>query len=267
MNNSWDKIFGIFGSLIFHLLIVLILAITVLKANVPEEISFIEVDLGGGSTASQSQNSGYVPPQPVSSPPPQPPSSPQPSKPAIVEQEDESVKIEEAKRRKEANERRQQQLAEQRRKEEAERIRKAEQAAANAISNQVAGSFGKGKGNGSGQGSSNSGSGQSDNPFGNGRGSGSTGDGSSSWQLAGRDLMGEMSHPSFNVPEDGRIVIDITVDPQGKVILAEIGKGTKGIISESLRQSALNTARNYRFSSISGANNQRGTITYNYSLK
>jgi TonB family protein len=68
------------------------------------------------------------------------------------------------------------------------------------------------------------------------------------------------------VQEEGRIVINITVDPKGNVISAEIGRGTN-IDNGSLRQSALDAARRAKFNSIQGANNQSGTITYNYTLK
>jgi TonB family protein len=61
-------------------------------------------------------------------------------------------------------------------------------------------------------------------------------------------------------------VIDITVDPKGNVISAQIGKGTN-IDTPSMRNSALKAARQAKFNSINGANNQRGTITYRYRLQ
>ena len=61
-------------------------------------------------------------------------------------------------------------------------------------------------------------------------------------------------------------MINITVNPKGDVIFAEIGKGTN-IDNASMRKSALEAARKAKFNSISGANNQSGTITYLYRFK
>ena len=68
------------------------------------------------------------------------------------------------------------------------------------------------------------------------------------------------------IQEEGRIVINITVDPKGNVIFAEVGRGTN-IDNASMRKSALDAARKAKFNSISGANNQSGTITYVYKFK
>ncbi|MDR2388444.1 MAG: TonB family protein [Tannerellaceae bacterium] len=86
------------------------------------------------------------------------------------------------------------------------------------------------------------------------------------FNLNGRSIgSGGLPRPEYSVQEEGRIVINITVDPKGNVIFAEIGKGTN-IDNSSLRQSALNAARKAKFNTISGSNNQSGTITYNYRL-
>lgn len=88
------------------------------------------------------------------------------------------------------------------------------------------------------------------------------------FDLGGRRLEGMegLPRPAYSAQEEGTIVVDIVVDTGGKVIRAEIGKGTN-IASATMRRSALEAARKARFNSINGNNNQMGTITYRYSLK
>ena len=75
-----------------------------------------------------------------------------------------------------------------------------------------------------------------------------------------------MPRPAYSIQEEGKIVIDITVDSNGNVILAAIGKGTN-IDNTTMRQSALDAAKKAKFNVISGSKTQSGTITYRYSLK
>jgi TonB family protein len=85
-----------------------------------------------------------------------------------------------------------------------------------------------------------------------------------SFNLNGRSVgSGGLPRPSYSGMEEGRIVINITVDPNGNVIKAEIGRGTS-IDTPSMRKSALDAARRAKFNKIQGDNNQIGTITYNY---
>lgn len=88
-----------------------------------------------------------------------------------------------------------------------------------------------------------------------------------SFNLNGRSIgSGGLPRPAYTVQEEGRIVVNITVDPKGNVIFAEVGRGTN-IDNASMRKSALEAARKAKFNSISGANNQSGTITYVYKFK
>ena len=85
--------------------------------------------------------------------------------------------------------------------------------------------------------------------------------------MNGRSIgAGGLPRPAYTIQEEGRIVINITVDPKGNVIFAEVGRGTN-IDNASMRKSALDAARKAKFNSISGANNQSGTITYVYKFK
>ncbi|MDB8954279.1 energy transducer TonB family protein, partial [Parabacteroides merdae] len=117
-------------------------------------------------------------------------------------------------------------------------------------------------------GDTGSGTGNQGSPFGNSDHGANEGVGGyGSFNLNGRSIgAGGLPRPAYTIQEEGRIVINITVDPKGNVIFAEIGKGTN-IDNGSMRKSALDAAKRAKFNSISGANNQSGTITYLYKLK
>lgn len=86
------------------------------------------------------------------------------------------------------------------------------------------------------------------------------------WDLGGRDMMGELPRPAYDVQEEGRVVVTITVDPDGKVIDTRINNRTN-TTNLQLRNAAMAAARQTRFNAIGGENNQTGTITYYFKLK
>jgi TonB family protein len=262
-----DKIYSILGTLLFHLIILVILGFTVLRTTVPDEEAGILVNFGNVDAAAgtfEPQYTGVTPPQQTVVP-----ASPRPV-PArenlLTQDVEESVSIAEAARKRE--ERRKE---EERRKAEEEVRRQAEQKQQqqDAISNRVAGAFGAGSAAGNSQGDAPAGSGNQGNPFGNSDQGANTGVGGyGSFNLNGRSLAaGGLPRPAYNVQEEGRIVINITVDPKGSVISSEIAIRGTNIDNASMRQSALEAARRARFNSITGSNNQSGTITYIYTLK
>ena len=175
---------------------------------------------------------------------------------AHLKEEDEKRKAAAAAANKAKEEAEKKRLAEERRKKE------------QAISNKVAGAFGIGSQEGNSQGDAGSGTGNQGSPFGNSDHGANEGVGGyGSFNLNGRSIgAGGLPRPAYTIQEEGRIVINITVDPKGNVIFAEIGKGTN-IDNGSMRKSALDAAKRAKFNSISGANNQSGTITYLYKLK
>lgn len=148
----------------------------------------------------------------------------------------------------------------QKRKEEAEKKRLEEERhkKEQAISNHVAGAFGIKKTESNNQNS----------PFGNSdHGANESVSGYGSFNLNGRSIgAGGLPRPAYTIQEEGKIVINITIDPKGNVIFAEIENGTN-IDNASMRKSALDAAKRAKFNSINGANNQSGTITYVYKLK
>ena len=142
-----------------------------------------------------------------------------------------------------------------------------EKAAAEAAAKRIAGAFGKGTQMGS-KGTGDAGQGIQGSPTGNaaeGKSSGVGGYGT--FDLNGRSLgPGGLPMPVYNVQEEGRVVVTITVNPAGQVIQTSINKRTN-TANAALRKAAEDAARKARFNSVDGVNNQTGTITYYFKLK
>lgn len=86
-------------------------------------------------------------------------------------------------------------------------------------------------------------------------------EGDPEWKLEGRSIVGRMPRPSYeNSHASGIVVIDITVDHNGKVISAVVGKGST-TSDAILTKEALNAAKATTFSA-SGKDFQDGSITY-----
>ena len=87
------------------------------------------------------------------------------------------------------------------------------------------------------------------------------------FDLNGRSLgSGGLPMPVYNVQDEGRVVVTITVNPAGQVISTSINKRTN-TVNASLRKAAEEAARKARFNQVDGVNNQTGTITYYFKLK
>lgn len=149
----------------------------------------------------------------------------------------------------------------------AEKKAAAERAAAEAAAKKIAGAFGKGTQMGN-KGTGTTGSGLEGSPTGNaaeGKASGTGGYGT--FDLNGRSLgTGGLPMPVYNVQDEGRVVVTITVNPAGQVISTSINKRTN-TANASLRRAAEEAARKARFNQVDGVNNQTGTITYYFKLK
>lgn len=161
----------------------------------------------------------------------------------------EAEKAEEERRRAEAQ-------AEQQRREAEEAARR-----------RVSGAFGKGAKMES-RGQAAEGEGLQGSPAGNAEAGASTGVGSyGEFNLGGRSIgAGGLPRPVYNVQDEGRVVVTITVNPAGHVIATEINKQTN-TVNPALRKAAEDAARKARFNAVDGLNNQIGTITYYFNLK
>lgn len=153
---------------------------------------------------------------------------------------------------------------------------KAEKASAAAANKLASSAFGRAKSLG-GKGAGTTGAGTGDGSRGNsetGRGTGSgtgygtgNGSGNGSFDLDGRSLgPGGLPRPSYNVREEGKVVVTIVVNPSGQVIRTSINKMTN-TTNPALRKAAEDAAKKARFNNVSGLNNQTGTITYYFKLK
>lgn len=88
-----------------------------------------------------------------------------------------------------------------------------------------------------------------------------------SWDLGGRNpIGGELSRPRYDVQDEGRVVLTVTVDPEGNVIDVRMNSRTNTTNLE-LRNAAIEAARRTQFDKVSGENNQTGTIIYYFKLK
>jgi outer membrane biosynthesis protein TonB len=116
---------------------------------------------------------------------------------------------------------------------------------------------GNGKGTGSGSGSGSGGG----NGNGNGKGNGS------GYSLAGRTALNKPA-PVYNCNEEGTVVVQITVNKEGKVIEAKPGARGTTNTAACLASQAKIAALNTKWSpSPDGNENQVGTIKYNFSLR
>ena len=152
-------------------------------------------------------------------------------------------------------------------KTEAEKKAEAERAAAETAAKRIAGAFGKGTSMGS-KGDANTGTGLQGTPTGNAADGKMTGTGGyGTFDLNGRSLgEGGLPRPVYNVQEEGRVVITITVSPAGQVIGTSINKRTN-TVNAALRKAAEDAAKKARFNRVEGVNNQTGTITYYFKLR
>jgi TonB family protein len=278
MDITKEKIIGWLGACVFCLLLFLLLLFTVMvtKVQTGEEgvlVNFGTVSLASGTFTPRTTGIPAENPSPeriVQQPEPtpvkpkiqQPAVKPRQAQP-VIKGNEQTVAVDDAAKRRRQEEK-------ERERVEAERVR-AEQAKAEeerrkreAINQQVSGAFGAGTSAQSQSGQAASGAGIQGNPESSSTAGSPTGSGGyGEFNLSGRSLNGGLPRPSYTVQEEGRIVINITVDIKGNVILAETGKGTT-IINPKLRQAALEAAKRAKFNSLASGNNQSGTITYTY---
>ncbi len=264
-NISKDRITGFVGTLLFHTVLLVLLCLLVMAAPPRQEESGVPVVLGNVEDAFGSDlamTDVEIIPQPEVSQ--QLPSSDDVSQeePLLTQDIEESIAVPAKKDTKRAKELE----AERRAAEEAERKRIEKEAKAKA-DNLIAGAFGKGNSMSS-KGNSSDGEGTQGSKDGNSSTGKTTGVGGTGvFDLNGRSLSpAGLPKPRYNVQEEGRVVVTITVNPQGNVVKASINSRTN-TSSPALRKAALDAAKKATFNAVSQLDDQEGTITYYFKLK
>jgi TonB family protein len=276
MKVTKEQIIGFSGAVILCLLIVLLLSFIFLQTEIKAQeegvfVNFGTVDWAAGTVEpAPSGGNQTVPvedPVPEVIPVPEPaPARPSPQPPVITQTHESTAAIEAAKEKKLEQERQEaerRRLAEEQRKKVEEEQRKKE-----AINRQMSDAFGTGNTSGN-EGAAASGTGNQGSTQGNAATGAYTGTGGvGSFDLSGRSLRGGgLQRPSYDIQEEGSIVVEITVDPQGNVITADVRLRGTNIENSNMRRSAIEAAKKTKFNAIAGSQNQIGSITYKYTLK
>jgi TonB family protein len=140
-----------------------------------------------------------------------------------------------------------------------------ERTTAEAVAKQVAGAFGK-----SAQPENQTTETGAENNKTNGTSNGASSNtvqGYGTFDLSGRSIGEEgLPRPQYNVQEEGKVVVTITVNPAGFVVGAGINRQTN-TVNPILRKAAEEAARKARFNEVEGVTNQTGTIIYYFNLR
>ena len=151
--------------------------------------------------------------------------------------------------------------------EKTERERKAAEEAAR---KRVVGAFGKGAQMEGNKGTAASGTGTEGSKEGNSSTGAKTGiGGKGTFDLGGRSLGAgtRLPKPECSVREEGRVVVNITVNPAGLVIGTSVNLSLTNTSDQTLRKAALDAAKKARFEAVERVTNQTGTITYYFNLR
>ena len=264
------QIIGIVGTVLVHVAVFLLLfAIYIRKpedsgeSGVPVVLGNVDVSQGMFDPATMTE----VDIQPEEAAPSEETPQEETSQEVLTQTEEETVAIKPKQELKPKEKVKKEKTPKPKEKTEAEKRAEQEKTVAEAATQRIAGAFGKGSQMGN-KGTGTSGSGIEGSPDGNsstGKSSGVGGYGT--FDLDGRSLgTGGLPRPVYNVQDEGRVVVTITVDPSGRVINTNINKRTN-TVNVSLRRAAEDAARKARFNTVSGVNNQMGTITYYFKLK
>ena len=273
--NRKSEYIGALGALLVHVAVIALLLLVHFAIPQPDEdaggvpVMMGNVDMAKGEFDPSTMVDVDVLPEEV------PEAQPQPEVPAeqdmITQTDEETVAVkpkkEKPKEVKKPEKTEAQKAAEAKKLAEA----KAEQerkAAAEAANKRVAGAFGKGSQMGGSKGTADSGDGVEGSKDGNSSTGAKSGVGGyGTFNLGGRSIgAGGLPRPAYNVQEEGRVVVSITVNPAGQVIATSINRLTN-TVNATLRRAAEEAAKRARFNEVDGVNNQTGTITYYFNLK
>ncbi len=250
------KYVGMISTLLVHVIFIAFLILVSFTRPQPEEEDGVPVMLGAVPDAMGTSDPSLVDVDVM-------PVEPAPQIQEVTEQD---VLTQEAEETVVINPKTEAEKAEEARKLAEAKAERERREAEEAARKRVAGAFGKGaqmgnKGNTSGTGIQGSPDGNL--PDGATAGAGGYG----TFDLGGRSLgKGGLPRPVYNVQDEGKVVVTITVNPAGEVIATSINRQTN-TVNPSLRKAAEDAAKKARFNAIDGLNNQMGTITYYFNLK
>ena len=277
---SKEKLYGIVGTLVFHILVAVLLCLIVMEQiPVQPEKSNIEMqsaaeDFAGKEFYEAKFISDVKPQIAKAEPAPATPATPA-KDPYIAQNYEKSIPVdtltskveskkekpvmsEEERKRKEEAERKAAEEAARRAAEEAERQAKEK------IANSVAGTFGKSSkissksGDDAGVGTAGStegGTDQGQQAVGTGNGLGID------YKVGNRKVVGELNR-NIPVQEEGTVVVYVTVNPQGRVVTANAKTA-----SLALKKAAEKAAMEIKFNNVSNlTENEEGTITFRFNM-
>ncbi len=282
-----DKVYGIVGTGIFHLLIILSLVFMYMKPGLirtlPEDLEGVPVMFGNvpdafgnseprgrGNTQPANEDNNIPPPnaEQVATKKPTEQVPPKTTNNVVTQTIEETVAIPAVDEKAEAEKKKLAAEEAERKRVQAEADRKAreENAKKQKIENQMSGLFGNGDASSGSRGESH-GEGTQGVETGNasyGKTSGIGGWGS--YDLGGRSVgSGGLIRPDYTANDYGTVKVDIIVDPKGNVVEASIGRGTD-TPNATLRNEALKAAKKTKFTAVDKPGNQKGTITYKFNL-
>ncbi|MEE4255519.1 MAG: energy transducer TonB [Bacteroidales bacterium] len=278
MSEQNNRFKGIVGTIAFHLLALLAILYFALSTPLPlpgEE--GVEVNLGS-SEQGMGQVQEMTPPpaeQPTPTPQrPQPQPEPEPEEEMITQDVEETPAIEEEVEKKNEAEKPEEVIKTDPEPEKEEVIEEAEpepepEPEPPKVNERA---LYKGNSNTDGEGSNQGETGQPGDqgqPDGtpdatNYKGSGGLGDEGVGYDLGGRGAK-HLPKPAYDSEEQGKVVVEIKVDPNGKVVSAIAGAKGTTISDLRLRRLAEEAALRSVFASDPNApERQRGTITYNF---
>lgn len=263
-----EQLHGAIGTFLFHIAVLAVLLLVVIERPPQQDEEGVPVMLGNIlSAAGDAYEYTEVAAAPPVSAAPEPETASgeealitQTDEPTVVlpdsEDKKEDKKLEKTKEQSEAE--RKAAEAEQKRL-EAERI-------AREAESRIAGAFGKGA-KMTNSGNAAQGTGTEGSVSGNAPTGVTTGGGYGDANVGNRTLgEGGLPRPIYNVQDEGRVVVTITVNPEGKVISANINNRTN-TANPALRRAAVEAAKKAVFNSIEGVNNETGTIIYYFKLR
>lgn len=273
MNKRRGNIIGAVGALLVHLAVFVFLFLFFIRKPEKQEEGGVPVMLGNSELSQGLFDSATlieVEALPENQTSPQEEALTEPTDQKVITQAEEpSIKILSQKKtaKKPEKEKVPKEIKEPKENTGEEQKKSLEKETAEIAGKRIAGAFGKGS-KMSSSGSDSSGSGNEGSVTGNssvGRMSGTGGYGT--FDLSGRSIgQGGLPRPVYNVQDEGRVVVTITVNPAGVVISTAINKRTN-TVNAALRKAAEDAARRAHFNEVEGIDNQTGTITYYFKLK